>query len=227
MELGINDLGSVLTTVFKATIKWYNIGLMLKVAVPTLERIRSQFDDPTDGLREMLKAWLETAEKPTWRDIVDALRGVTVGYSKLASDIETRYCTAETGQAGGQTIPDVQPQRKRFRATNSIQQALEHSQELLRIKDQQLQDSQRHMHTLQQELQESQMQIKELTHNMEKKTNSCEVLKYGMSRQSENFELPLTNSSGNYSKPNSKWRRNSMQLRRGRGKYGNRMSSCK
>ena len=168
MELSINDLGSVLTAVFKASTKWYNIGLMLKVAVPTLERIGFQFDNPTDRLREILKAWLETAAKPTWRDIVGALRGVTVGHSKLASDINTRYCTTdETGQASGQTMPDVQqPQLTRGTELQTLRQALQDTQELLRLKDQ-LQDSQRCMHTQQQELQDSQK-----THTPSRKENS-------------------------------------------------------
>ena len=89
MELSISDLGSVLTAVFKASTKWYNIGLVLNLAVVTLERIGSQFDDPTDRLRETLKVWLETAAKPAWRDVVEALRSHVVGHSKLACDIET------------------------------------------------------------------------------------------------------------------------------------------
>ena len=102
IELSTNDLGSVLKAVFKASTKWYNIGLMLKVTVATLDRISSQFDDPTDRLRKMLKAWLETAAATTltWKDIVDGLSDVTVGHSKLASEIEATYCSvAETGQA--------------------------------------------------------------------------------------------------------------------------------
>ena len=154
MELSINDLSSVLTAVFKASTKWYNIGLVLKVAVPTLERIGSQFDDPTDRLREMLKTWIETATKPTWQNIVNAVTHITVSEPKLASDIETRYCTrAETGQASGQTIPEGQ--RTRATELQTLRQALQDSQELLQTKDQQLQDSQRRAHTLQQALQDS------------------------------------------------------------------------
>ena len=153
MELSIDHLGAILAAVFTASTKWYNISLILKVAVATLERIGSQID-PADRLREMLKAWLETAAKPTWRDIVNALRDVTVGHSKLASDIETKYCTtAKTGQ----TIPEVQ----QLIPTNTEVLTLQQECQELRMKDQQLQDSQRRIHTLQQELHTKDQQLQD------------------------------------------------------------------
>ena len=159
-RLSIEDLSTILQAVFKAHTKSYKIGLILQVPVHELESIAAQFDAPGDKLLETLKVWLKTATKPTWQAIVE------VGEASLATDIEAKYCTAvETGQASGQTMPEVQPT-----ATDIQLQSLQ--KELRQIKDLFLQDSQRHketlqqesqrrMDTLQQELQDSLRQIQE------------------------------------------------------------------
>ena len=72
--------------------QWYNLGLQLKVRTGTLDRIRTQFPDPNDQLREMLKAWLKTGDNPTWKTLTDALNSRSVGASQLAGDLETKYC---------------------------------------------------------------------------------------------------------------------------------------
>ena len=91
MELSINDLGMVWETVYEARTKAYEIGLILKVTVDTLDSIKEQYSNPSDKLREVLKTWLRTASKPTWQDILDALKSRVVGESRLASDVEARY----------------------------------------------------------------------------------------------------------------------------------------
>ena len=171
MELSINDLGMVWETVYEARTKAYEIGLILKVAVDTLDSIDKRYDDPSDKLREVLKTWLRTASKPTWQDILDALKSRVVGQPRLASDIEAKYCTTvEAAHVSRETIPEVLPQQPTTADTqvHTLQQALQDSREL-RIKDQQ--DS--CMHTLQQELrikdqrlQDSQRQVQELTEQL-------------------------------------------------------------
>ena len=157
IELSINDLVDVYDATFEARTKAYEIGLILRLPVDTLDSICTQFHDPGEKLRKVITAWLKNATKPTWPDIVNALRNHTVEHSKLASDIEAKHCpTAETGQASGQMMQ----QSQLTTGTQTLQQALQNSQELLRIKDQQLQDSQR--------------QIEELTHQLEKKNQSTE-----------------------------------------------------
>ena len=169
MELSINDLGMVWETVYEARTKAYEIGLILKVAVDTLDSIDKRYDDPSDKLREVLKTWLRTASKPTWQDILDALRSRVVGQLKLASDIEAKYCTTvETAHVSRETIPNVLPQQPTTADTqvHTLQQALQDSREL-RIKDQQ--DSQRRIDTLQQELQDSQRRTHTLQQELQTK----------------------------------------------------------
>ena len=177
MELSINDLGVVWETVYEARAKAYEIGLILKVAVDTLDSNDKKHDDPSDKLREVLKTWLRTASKPTWQDILDALKSRVVGQPKLASDIEAKYCTTvETAHVSRETIPEVLPQQPTTADTHihTLQQALQDSREL-RIKDQQ--DSQRRIDALQQELQDRQRQIEELTHQVEKEHQQLIMVK--------------------------------------------------
>ena len=75
--------------------EWYPLGLQLKVRTETLERIRREYHDPRDQLREMLKTWLTTSHKPSWKTITDALKSRSVGASQLASVLETKYCLVE------------------------------------------------------------------------------------------------------------------------------------
>ena len=91
-KLTSDDLGDVLEAVLDASAQWYNLGLQLKVRTGTLDRIRTQFPDPNDQLREMLKAWLNTSDDPTWKTLTDSLRSRSVGASQLAGDLETKCC---------------------------------------------------------------------------------------------------------------------------------------
>ena len=170
-----HHLGDVREELFKARTKWYDIGLALKVPVTTLDSIKldSQFGSHSDKLRETLKVWLNTAKEPLWQDVVGVLKRPVIGEPKLASDIEAKYCTtAETGQASGPTMPEVQQPQPTTRGTelHTLQQALQDSREL---RDKDKQDSQGRTHTLQEELQK---QIDELTHQVEKKNQRLESI---------------------------------------------------
>ena len=93
----------MLEEVLDASAQWYNLGLKLKVRTGTLDSIRTQFPDPKDQLREMLKAWLNTSDNPTWKILTDSLRSRSVGASQLAGDLETKYCPLDGMEVGGDT----------------------------------------------------------------------------------------------------------------------------
>jgi hypothetical protein len=95
--LSINELGLVQEESFTARTKWYDLGLMLKVPVNSLDSIRSQFEDKSEQLREMLKSWLKSTHKPSWVCLVNALRCRAVGEMKLAEDLEGKYCSFSQG----------------------------------------------------------------------------------------------------------------------------------
>ena len=98
--LSVNELGLVQEESFNARTKWYDLGLMLKVPVNSLDSIRSQFEDKSEQLREMLKSWLKSTHKPSWVCLVNALRCQAVGEMKLAEALEEKYCSLSTNVQG-------------------------------------------------------------------------------------------------------------------------------
>ena len=74
---------------------WYDLGLELKVRVGTLDSIRADFTATKHQLREMLKAWLNTGDYPSWKTLINALRSPMVGASQMAAALETKYCPVE------------------------------------------------------------------------------------------------------------------------------------
>ena len=91
----MDDLGLLLEELLDVHTNWYHLGLQLKQNFGTLDGIRERFPDPRDQLLEMLKFWLRTADKPSWKTLTDALRSRNVGESQLADDLETKYCLVE------------------------------------------------------------------------------------------------------------------------------------
>ena len=88
--LTLDDLRRLLEELLD--VKWYHLGLQLKVRVEKLDGIRRDFSDPRDQLQEMLKTWLTTSDNTSWKTLSDALRSRTVGASQLASVLEVKYC---------------------------------------------------------------------------------------------------------------------------------------
>jgi len=99
------DLSTVREEIHDARIKWYDIGIELKVDVPTLKTIQSMYSNSQDCLREVITEWLKAVDpKPTWRSLVDALRKPVVEESKLAQAIEGKYCSCIMEGQGNYTI---------------------------------------------------------------------------------------------------------------------------
>ena len=70
--------------------KWHNFGLALGLYENTLNRIKCNNSDCEDCLRETLAFRIN--DKPlTWRDVVSALRSVTVKNNELAEKIEREF----------------------------------------------------------------------------------------------------------------------------------------
>ena len=72
--------------------RWYNLGLQLKVRPGTLDRIRVQFSDSRNRLREMLKTWLTTIDNTSWKTVTDALKSQSVSGYQIADYLESKYC---------------------------------------------------------------------------------------------------------------------------------------
>ena len=98
--LGENDLRCVFGELLDVSDKWFNLGLELQLCVGTLRRVRNQYTDLSEALREMLLHWLMMVDPPpTWEGLACALESRTVGEPRLAERLRTKYCKTE-GAAG-------------------------------------------------------------------------------------------------------------------------------
>ena len=76
--------------------KWESIGRELHPFIFTSFHIRFQYSDDGDRLREMLRERQQDLNyTTTWRNIVDALRSHDIGQSRLADQLEAKYCPSE------------------------------------------------------------------------------------------------------------------------------------
>ena len=99
MSLSETDLSVVLQDLYPARAKWYNIGLQLGVSANDLDAIRSQYVNPDDALRELLKKRLKIVDPaPTWGAVVGALRNTTVGEFQLAEKLQHKHVRAASLQ---------------------------------------------------------------------------------------------------------------------------------
>ena len=74
---------------YKASAKWYNIGIYLKVSIDTLKSIEKEYRGiPEECLREMLIKCLQTTKPLTWRDVYVCLISPTVQREDIAEEIE-------------------------------------------------------------------------------------------------------------------------------------------
>ena len=94
-QLSVHDLHVVMEELNDVRANWYHIGMQLEVSVGTLKAIKEQYlNNPSDCLRETLTTWLKSSTPhPTWSKVMDALRSSTVGESRLAADLEQKYCS--------------------------------------------------------------------------------------------------------------------------------------
>ena len=71
--------------------KWRRIGIELNLAPGTLDAVQLKNSDSAYWLEKVLTEWLNK-ETATWRELVDALNSVPVGETKLAKQLEQKYC---------------------------------------------------------------------------------------------------------------------------------------
>ena len=89
-----SDLVTVKRFLYDVKRKWYNIGLELGVEHNKLDEIQDKHGTDYDTcLREMLKIWLKFyPNKPTWRQLADALKEQAIDERELADDGMVAYC---------------------------------------------------------------------------------------------------------------------------------------
>ena len=83
--------------------KWEKLGEQLGMEDDDLEEIRTQYSEPADGMRELVKQWLEQDYRfgglksfTTWNHIVFALKSPNVGESQLGDNLKQKYLPGES-----------------------------------------------------------------------------------------------------------------------------------
>ena len=90
----MNELSTV-------SVKWEKLGEQLGVMHRRLENIRTQYSDPADGMRELIKQSLKqdyhygNNSFITWNHIVFALKSPNVGESQLGDHLKQKYLPGE------------------------------------------------------------------------------------------------------------------------------------
>ena len=93
----ISDLLSVSLVAQELTAvseKWQDIGEELGVEQSSLRDISTDYSDPGDCLREVLRERLRNCAT-TWGDIIAALRSPCIGDFQLADNLEAEYYPSE------------------------------------------------------------------------------------------------------------------------------------
>ena len=68
-------------------VKWYEIGMQLKVDLTTLDSIEREEKEHSTKLRRMLKHWLQTGRNKSWEALDKALRSKIVARPDVADKL--------------------------------------------------------------------------------------------------------------------------------------------
>ena len=81
------DLSEVHVAIYDAHKKWYEIGLLLKVDLATLDSIEDEEKSNSKKLLRMLKHWLQAGTNGSWETLDKALRNKTVARRDVADKL--------------------------------------------------------------------------------------------------------------------------------------------
>ena len=83
--------------------KWFDIGLQLDIPSFQLKIIKTDTTGAVQQLQAMVDYWLNNATVPSWKVLVDTLKAPAVGESRLAKELEERYCSPEDQSSLGES----------------------------------------------------------------------------------------------------------------------------
>ena len=84
----MDDFFTVHEYLLDAKMKWFYIGMRLKVEVEDLEAIDDTKANMDDRLLEMIKIWLQKGTNKTWHAVIAALESKVVGRPDVAEKIK-------------------------------------------------------------------------------------------------------------------------------------------
>jgi len=78
--------------------KWESLGQQFGMPSHILHRIRTRYSNPADGMKELIKVWLQQDHELfgrkcllTWSHVVLALKSPEVGESQLGEHLKQKY----------------------------------------------------------------------------------------------------------------------------------------
>ena len=82
--------------------KWQRLGEQFGIPSHHLDRIRTRYSNPADGMKELIKLWLQQDYHKyswrgltTWSHVVLALKSPVVGESQLGEHLKQKYLPGE------------------------------------------------------------------------------------------------------------------------------------
>ena len=98
------NLKTVFSELHSVSHKWSDIGLQLDVPISRLKIIEIDTTGTEKRLQAMLDYWMNNATDPlpSWEVLVSALKAPAVGESRLAKELEERYCSPEDQSSLGE-----------------------------------------------------------------------------------------------------------------------------
>ena len=82
--------------------KWENLGQHFGIPSGYLDDIRTRYPNPADGMKELIKLWLQQEYHEssfrgltTWNHVVLALKSPEVGESQLGENLKQKYLPGE------------------------------------------------------------------------------------------------------------------------------------
>ena len=80
--------------------KWERLGRQLQIPNRILGDICTQYSDPADGMKELIKVWLKKKYRSfigltTWGHVVAALKSPMLGESQLGECLKQKYLPGE------------------------------------------------------------------------------------------------------------------------------------
>ncbi len=73
---------------FEARVKWYEIGLSLRVPLDTLETIEAENRSVDNSFRKVIKYWLQQEDtERTWTVLAKVLKGKMVGRADIGNTL--------------------------------------------------------------------------------------------------------------------------------------------
>ena len=81
--------------------KWESLGEQFGIPSYYLDHIRTQYFNPADGMKELIKLWLWQSHHArlkgllTWNHVVLALKSPEVGESQLGEHLKQKYVPGE------------------------------------------------------------------------------------------------------------------------------------